>query len=154
MPTVVFAFAFTVLEAEIKDAVGFERVPEALQSFRELVFRQVKQAGAGPDAVVGGDFVNVGKAAPGNRQAGMRLRQGHKFRGGVECRDAVALLMKGLAVPPRAATRIENKRASRQLGEKTLMERCHVDALCIREKSFGMGIVIGDGVALWHRLLA
>ena len=72
----------------------------------------------------------------------------------VECRDAVALLMKGLAVPPRAATRIENMRTGRQPGEKTLLERRHVDSLCIREESLGMGIVIGDGVDRWHRSAA
>ena len=41
----------------------------------------------------------------------------------------------------------------RQLGEKTLMERCHIDALCIREKKLGMGVVVSNGVDLWHLLV-
>jgi hypothetical protein len=51
------ALAVAVLQAEVQHAVGFECGPEALQRVREFGCREMQQAGAGPDAVVGGAFV-------------------------------------------------------------------------------------------------
>src|SRR5574343_697312 len=115
MPSAMITLAFTILETEIENPIWLECLPKALQGFSQLAFRQMQQAGAGPDAVVGGDFMNVGKAAPSYRQAGECLRQFDKFCGCIECGDSAALLKKSLAVPPRAASSIEDMCAARQL---------------------------------------
>jgi hypothetical protein len=62
----------------------------------------MEEAGAGPDAVVAGDFVDVSEGADGDGLADALVRRGRRVRAGVEGVDAVAVEEKGLSSPGRS----------------------------------------------------
>jgi hypothetical protein len=72
--------AVAVLQAQVQHAVGLQRGPEPLQRVREFGRREVQQAGAGPDAVVGGALVEFLEALHLHRLFDALGREAGDFR--------------------------------------------------------------------------
>jgi hypothetical protein len=106
-----FGFAGAVLEADEERAAGLEGGPEEAEGGWDFGGGQMEEAGAGPDAVVAGDLVDVGEGADGDGLAEVLGGEGGEFGAGVEGVDAVAVEEKGFRVPAGAAAGVEDEAA-------------------------------------------
>jgi hypothetical protein len=146
--------AVAVLQAQVQDAVRFESGPEPVQRVGEFDRGQVQQAGAGPDAVVGGALVEFLEALHLHRLADALGREASDFRGGVEGAHPVAALQEGEAVAPRAAAGVEDEPAGGDLHQEALAQHRQLDLHGFRDIPRGIPVVVGNrvGHSLWFPL--
>jgi hypothetical protein len=147
------ALAGAMLEADVQGAAGAQGAPQAIEGGRHGGQRHVQQTGAAPDAVERFNFVDILEASRRDLEPAVGAGQTRQFCGRVEGRDLEASLGEGLGIATRAAARIEDVGARRQLCQEPLLDRCHVHADG-RAEELGreLVVVMVGGVHPWQWL--
>lgn len=109
----------------------------------------MQQAGAGPDAIVGGDLVDLLEATDRNREATVLAGQVSQRSQRIERGNLVPTLGKHPRVSPRTTPGIKNPRPRDEPREEGVVQRGHVDANRARKELGSMDAVVVDGVG--HR---
>src|SRR5690606_18257838 len=123
----VLAFALPPFEAAIQQSARLERPPQARKGLWQLAFGHVQQAGAGPDAVIAFDLLNLIEAFYRNGEAQQLAGTAGQLFAGIEGADLIALLLKRPGIAAGAATSIENTGINRQPGKEGHVKAAHVD---------------------------
>ena len=88
----VAAFFGAGLEAGHQQAAGTQGAVDTAEVVGQLAARRMQQGGTGPDAIIGGDFIQFGKAHQSHRLADAAPGFGGQGRGGVGGRHDKAAL--------------------------------------------------------------
>lgn len=144
------AFALAVLETEVEHAPRLEACPQAGEGGGQLGCGYVKEAGAGPDAVIATMRRNVLKAAHVDRLADVRLGKAGEFGRSVKCLHPKTSVKKRPAVAPRAAAGVQDQPAGWDAGEEMGVEGGHVHVQRVFEEAGGITIVMAYGAGDVH----
>ncbi|MNZ95734.1 hypothetical protein D3C78_1148990 [compost metagenome] len=142
---VVQPLALATLEAAIQHPAGLEGAPQAREGVRQLAGGHMQQAGAGPDAVVALDFVDLCEAPDRHGHAEQLAGVLGQLGAGIEGADLMAALTERQGIASRATAGIEDMRVGRQFSEEGRVERLHVHAQGIVDELLGVALVVGVG---------